>query len=340
MTSNQLALIADLGGTNVRFALADPHAAMPLRNDCIRRYRVADFAALADAALRYRDELGVAPAHGVFAVAGRVDGDTVRITNHPWLIGIEDTRRRLGLRTLTVRNDFTAMAMALPLLRAGDVRTIGAPPAPSVGAADTQMFAVLGPGTGLGVGALLRRDGRYHPLETEGGHVGFAPDSDEEIAVLRRLRARHGRASIERLVSGIGLKNLYEALCDLAERTPEDLPPEAITQRAQAGDDAQCRRAVELSAELLGAIAGDFVLAYGAWDGVFLAGGLTPKLLPWLEAGAFRARFEAKGRFSDALARVPTVAILHRDAGLLGAAAIATLAAGAPLRHGGEHPTR
>lgn len=334
MRDGTLALVADLGGTNVRFALADTSAPQPLRADSIRRYRVAEFGSLADAGRRYLGEMAVAPRRGVFAVAGRVDGDRAQITNHPWVIGIEETRRQLDLDVLDVHNDSAAMSMAIVLLDAGDLHAIGPLPLPTLGGINDCTFAVVGPGTGLGVGALLCRAGRYETLETEGGHVGFAPVTDEEIDVLRAIRARHRRVSIERLVSGPGLVNVYVALCDIADRAPDDLPPETITARATQGSDRFCLRAVELVAELLGAMAGDFVLAYGAWNGVYLGGGLTPKLLPWLETGAFRARFENKGRFAGAMARVPTAAILHPDAGLLGAAAIAALARGVPLRQG------
>lgn len=319
-------LLADLGGTNVRFALADAGAPAPLETSSIRRYRVAGFGSLAEAASAYRHDIGAAPRHGVFAVAGRVDGDSVRITNHPWLIGIEDTRRRLGLHTLRVCNDFAAMAMALTLLRDSDVRTIGAPSLPGVGGTPEQVFAIVGPGTGLGVGALLHRHGRFEALQTEGGHVAFAPGTPEEDEVLRVMRARHGRVSVERVVSGTGLFNLYLALCEVDGSTAEAMTPEDVSARACAREpDRTCARAVAMMAELFGAAAGDFVLAYGAWDGCWLPGGLVPMLLPWLESGGFRRRFEDKGRFAEALQRVPTVAVLYPDAGLLGTAAIARL---------------
>lgn len=328
-------LLADLGGTNVRFALADGDSPAPLRTASIRRYRVADFASLADAAFDYLREIGATPRHGVFAVAGRVDGDSVRITNHPWLIGIEDTRRRLALDSLRVRNDFAAMAMALTLLREQDVHTIGAPPLPVVGGDAEQTFAVVGPGTGLGVGALLHRRGQFDALQTEGGHVAFAPGTPQEDEVLRVLRARHGRVSVERLVSGMGLRNLYLALCEVDGVPADEITPEDISARAIAREPGcTCARAVAMMAELLGAAAGDFVLAYGAWDGCWLPGGLVPMLLPWLQDGGFRRRFEDKGRFTEALQRVPAIAVLHPDAGLLGAAAIARL-----QLHGATRPS-
>ena len=184
-------------------------------------------------------------------------------------------------------------------------------------------MAVVGPGTGLGVGALLIRDGRAIELQTEGGHQSFAPGTAEEDAVLARLRARFGRVSNERLVCGAGLLNLYSALCEIADRAPAATTQEAVSAAATDGTDPQAVRAVELFCELLGAIAGDLVFAFGAWDGVYLTGGLLAPMLPWIRQGGFRRRFEDKGRFSATLAKIPTVAIHHPNTGLLGAAAIA-----------------
>lgn len=319
--SAELALLADVGGTNVRFALADATQSRPLVPDSIRRYRVADFATFTDAALAYLGDSGARAQRGVFAFAGQVRDGEVQVTNHTWSVSRERVRHELALASAVFVNDFAAMSLCVPLLGPSDVRGIGGVPPPSLGG--TRTFAVVGPGTGLGVGALLLRDGRASALETEGGHTGFAPRTDEEIEVLRRLVARFGRVSNERLLCGSGLSNLHEALGEMHGVFDGRLTPEEITRRANAGEDAACARAVEVFCELLGAVAGDFVLAFGAWDGVWLAGGLTPLLLPWLERGGFRRRFEDKGRFVEAMTRVPSMAILHPDAGLLGAAAFA-----------------
>ncbi|MBO9662797.1 glucokinase [Dokdonella sp.] len=314
-------LLADVGGTNVRFALADPSRAQPLVSDSVRRYRVADYATFTDAALAYLGSSGARARRGVFAFAGQVRDGEVQVTNHSWSVSRERVRSELALESATFINDFAAMSLCLPLLAEGDRHVIGhASPAPLTG---TRTYAVIGPGTGLGVGALLLRDGVPAALETEGGHTSFAPRTEEEVEVLRRLTARFGRVSNERLLCGSGLSNLHEALGDLHGIYDGRLTPEEITRRADLGEDAGCVRAVEMFCELLGAVAGDFVLAFGAWDGAWLAGGLTPLLLPWLERGGFRRRFEDKGRFVEAMAQVPSTAILHRDAGLLGAAAFA-----------------
>ena len=313
-------LLADVGGTNVRFALADPARAQPLLADSIRRYRVAEFASFADVARAYVEALGARPRRGVFAFAGQIRNGEVQVTNHTWTVSREHMRSELALDGLDFINDFAAMSLSVPLLGADDLRTIGRAPAPSLAGAQSRTFAVVGPGTGLGVGALLIRDGRASALETEGGHTSFAPRTEEEIEILRWLTARFGRVSNERLLCGSGLSNLHEALGRIHATFEERLAPEEITRRASEGSDPGCVRAVEMFCELLGAVVGDFVLAFGAWDGAYLAGGLPPLMLPWLERGGFRRRFEDKGRFADELAHIPSVVILHPDAGLLGAA--------------------
>lgn len=316
-------LLADVGGTNVRFALADVTRPQPLLGDTIRRYRVTDFATFTDAALAYLGVTAVRPSRGVFAFAGQVRDGEVQVTNHAWSVSRERVRAELALADAHFINDFAAMSLCVPLLGAGDAELIGnavlARPDPS----KSRTFALVGPGTGLGVGALLLRDGRATALETEGGHISFAPRTEEEIEVLRRLTARFGRVSNERLLCGSGLANLHEALGEIHGTFDGRLIPEEITRRAEAASDPACARAIDMFCELLGGAAGDYVLSFGAWDGAYLAGGLPPLLLRWLRGGGFRRRFEDKGRFAEQLAGTPTLAILHPDAGLLGAAACA-----------------
>jgi glucokinase len=321
-------LLADVGGTNVRFALADPALAQPLSGDSIRAYRVADFATFTDAARAYLDATNGRVQRGVFAFAGPVGDDEVHMTNHPWTISRSHARADLGLEALRFVNDFAAMSLCITLLAQKDIRVLGPVAVPRVDGARKQTFAVLGSGTGLGVGALISRDGQTFALESEGGHTGFAPRTDEEIEILRRLEARFGRVSNERLLCGSGLSNLHRALGEIHATFREELSPEEITRRARAGEDDHCERAIEVFCEILGAVAGDCVLAFGAWDGIYLSGGLIPVLLDWLQRGGFRRRFEDKGRFADRVARVPTLAIVHPYAGLLGAAAFAVVDSG------------
>lgn len=318
-----LALVADIGGTNARFALADVSLPAPLLSDTIRQLSVTDFPSLVDAAQYYLEAVNTAAGQtrtGVFAVAGRVDGDEARITNHPWLISRRATAAALGFEHFHLVNDFTAQAMAVQLLTDDDLAVIG-DIARCQSAAPSRTYAVIGPGTGLGVSGLLVRDGMAIALETEGGHVSFAPSNPEELEILRELSRDFGRVSDERLLSGGGLINIHRALLRLAgESSSAALRPQDITERARQGD-AGCARAVEVFCAVFGAIAGDLVLTLGAWDGVYLTGGLVPKLLPELQSGIFRERFQAKGRFAAAMAGVPTLAVIHPQAGLLGAAA-------------------
>lgn len=314
-------LLADIGGTNARFALADPSAPMPLLDGSIHGYSVDDFGSLADAARHYLDATGAQPDRGILAVAGRVDGDIARMTNHPWVVSGERVRQALALDAVTLVNDFVAQSMAVRLLGAGDVVAIGAPAEVAM-AGETLTCAVLGPGTGLGIGALLVREGRAWPLATEGGHASFAPGTPEEIAILERLSAYYGRVSNERLVSGGGLVNIHRALSEIAGLDPGPLQPEDITAGAAQGD-RRCMRTIDVFCAAFGAIAGDLVLTLGAWDGVFLSGGLVPLLLPAIQHSGFRQRFEGKGRYAPAMARVPTLAVLHPQPGLLGCAALA-----------------
>ena len=315
-------LVADLGGTNVRFALAH-NSAKPLVDTSIRHYAVADFPSLTAAALHYLAQINAQPRRAVFAVAGKVGSDEIRITNLPWIISVERTRKDLSLSSLNIVNDFAGMSMAIPLLTAQDVETIGDLSQPSDQNATTRTIGVIGPGTGLGVGAYLLRDGKHYALQTEGGHVAFAPSTDEEIEILRYLGKRYGRVSNERLVCGSGLVNLYHALCAIAAVAAEEFAPAQITQHMHDRSNPQCVRAVEIFCAILGSIAGDLVLTLGAWDGIYLAGGMVPPMLASLRNGEFRRRFQDKGRFAGAMQRVPTLAITYAYAGLLGAAATA-----------------
>lgn len=320
--SAELVLVADIGGTNARFALADCSTSSPLDQTSIDEYPVAQFASLADAAAHYLQQRGANAGSGVFAVAGRVDGDEARITNHPWVISRSRTAEQLGFEQLYLINDFVAQAMSIALLGVEDVVQVGGAGWQPAAAGEPRNYCVLGPGTGLGVGGLVVRDGRNYPLATEGGHAGFAPNSPEQIRILEILSAQFGRVSNERLVCGPGLVNIHRAICEIAGTDPGLLQPADVSARAAEGD-VLAGRAVEVFLEIFGAVAGDAVLVQGAWDGVFLTGGLVPRLLQQLQHSGFRQRFESKGRFAGTMSQIPSMAITHPCPGLLGAAAYA-----------------
>ncbi len=349
------ALLADVGGTNVRFAIADSATPEPLERASIRRYRVEKFPTFADAARQYLVDIGVdsvdddladrgyvaagdasqnpgaRPTHAVCAFAGPVMGDEVRMTNHAWTISMIELQRQLGFEQVRAINDFAAMAYSIALLGDSDVQRLGDAVLPRFGSKPKQTFVAIGPGTGLGVSALLLRDGAITALATEAGHVGFAPTSTDQQEILHRLTARFGRVSNERFLCGPGLVNLYVALAEISGSSPESLTPEHISERADDGSCTICMRAVEVFCEILGAVAGDMALAYAGWDGVYLTGGMTSALLPWLKRGEFRKHFDDKGRYSRIVRAVPIVIITHDEPGLLGAAACALIDAGVDL---------
>ena len=316
-------LLADVGGTNLRLVLAD--AQHGVDHASLVSLRVAEHPSLEAAARGYLRAHGAKPEVAVFAVAGRVEQGHAQITNHPWQIDCTALRALLQIPRIKLVNDFAAMGASLAALSADDMAAIG-PGLPDLAAATDGCFAVLGPGTGLGATAVLRRGRRWLVMETEGGHIGFAPQDALEIELLRVLAARFGRVSNERLICGSGLLNLYRALGEVRGEPAPALTPEAVTSDALRGD-VLALAALERFALILGGVAGDLVLAYGAWDGVLLAGGLIPQLLPRLRSGDFRARFTGKGRFGATLERIPSAAIMHAQPGLLGALAIASMRA-------------
>jgi glucokinase len=325
-------LLADLGGTNVRFAVVDPSTDKPLHEESVRRYRVADFDSLVSAARQYLTDTGLKVRRAVIAAAGRInDGETVKVTNNPWAISAKNMAAELGLEWVHLVNDFAAQSMAVMLLQPADLTAVGPLPPPILSDHADQTFVVVGPGTGLGVGGLLLREGNCSVLQTEGGHAGFAAHSAEDIEILKVLNLRYGRVSNERLISGAGLVNIYTAVSEIAGKPYDNLQPEDVTRRAEHDNDPMSIQALETFCGIFGSVAGDLVLTLGAWDGVYLTGGLTPVLMPWMQRGHFRERFEAKGRFRDTMQQVPTQAIMNPEPGLMGAAALAMIESGRSL---------
>ena len=310
------ALIADIGGTNARFALigADGAVSQPLALAC------AEFPGPAEAAEAYLRKLGSAaqPRRAAFAVASPVTGDRIAMTNHPWSFSIADVERRLALDRLTVVNDFVAVALAIPRLAAGDTVAVGDGQA----VPDTPI-AVLGPGTGLGVSALIPLGGGWRAIATEGGHVTMPATNDREAALLAWLRSRFGHVSAERVLSGPGLVNLYQAISALAGRQPETAEPGEVVRRGRSGDPL-AGEALTLFFGMLGAVAGDIALTYGARGGVVIAGGIVPRLLPALLQSDFRRRFEDKGRFDRYMRTIPVSVVVHPFPAFLGLQGLVT----------------
>ncbi len=316
----ELAMIADIGGTNARFALTDLGAS-EIGIIEPRTLAGADFASLQHAAEHYLSEVNVQPRRAALAVASPVDQDEIRLTNRAWSFSRAELQRTLGFDELRMLNDFGAVAWAVPALGAEDrIHLYGPTHAKMRGP-----VTVIGPGTGLGVGLLVgsEADG-WRAVETEGGHVSFAPIGDEEHVVARWLDARFGRVSTERVLSGDGLSHIAAAIGGThgGPRDGRALPlrdPAEIVAAAIHGHDVVARRALARFCSILGSVVGDTALIHGART-VMIAGGIVPRFIPFLRSSAFRERFLAKGRFSTYLEAVMIEVVVHSHPGLLGAA--------------------
>jgi len=309
-------LLGDIGGTNARFAWLTDHAAPP--TDVVS-YACAEHESLLAAIRHYLTEhRKERPPASAIGIANPILGDLVRMTNHHWSFSISELQRSLGLKRLRVINDFTALALSLPTLRPADLHRVGLEGTAVPGAT----LAVLGPGTGLGVSGLLPSgaDG-FVPISGEGGHVTLAAQGEYEAAVVSVLAKRFGHASAERALSGPGLVNLYDAVCTLANQTPRPLGPADIIEQARGDADPRCAAVIDLFCKFLGGVAGNLALTLGARGGVYIGGGLAPRLQAEIERSAFRERFAAKGRFRDYLGAIPTFIIdAQTSPALIGAA--------------------
>jgi glucokinase len=303
--------LADIGGTNARFAW-QMETGGPIEE--LHIYPCAAFASLQLAIEAYLVKLGRGrPGQAAIGIANPVSGDQVSMTNHDWSFSIEQMRQALGLQKLVVMNDFTALALALPDL-AADEKTLICGGAPQPGSA----LALIGPGTGLGVSGLIPcgmgKDFKYQALDSEGGHGTLCASTPREWAVLQYLQERFGHASAERAVSGQGLVWVYEALCNLdGAPMPTALSAAQISVTAMDHSDARADETLELFFAFLGAMAGNLALTLGARGGLYLGGGILPRLADRLAASAFQSRFVGKGRFSNYLQAIPVYLIQTQE---------------------------
>lgn len=315
-------LLADIGGSTSRFAVCTP-GARPERLMIIDNNSVSGPEA---AIRRYLSETALRPQAAVFAVAGPIDGGEIKLTNRPWRFDLDQIASQFGFARVHAVNDFEALAHALAVLYERDLRALGrgamARPGPR---------AVLGPGTGLGVGALLPHGDEWIALASEGGHVSFGPAAPEERAVFDRLANGTELVTAETAISGPGLERIYRAL------NPFGIPLEARTIVAQARvGAAEARAAIDLFVRLLGRFAGDVALTFKATGGVYIAGGVALKLGPLLDHKVFRAAFENHPPYGELLAAIPTWLIICAEPGLVGCSAVAERAlAASRLREAG-----
>lgn len=309
-------LLADVGGTNARFAWQAAPGQPPSQ---VQVLPCAEHPSLQAAMRTYLAGVGLGiPRQVAIAIANPITGDQVRMTNHHWSFSQADVQREFGLDTLCLLNDFTALALALQVLPATDLRQVGGG-APRANTAR----GLLGAGTGLGVSGLVPDGcGGWIALQGEGGHVTLPAETLRERVVMEGLQRRYGHASAERALCGQGLLDSYQLLCQadgVAMRS--GATPAEVTKAALAGRDPQAVEALTLFCALLGAVAGNLALTLGAHGGVYIGGGIVPRLGPWFDASPFRARFEAKGRFRPLLQGIPVWVITAQTSpALLGAA--------------------
>jgi glucokinase len=308
-------LVGDIGGTNARLGTADISGNTPVISEP-KSYPGSQFASFDDLVDHYlRETAARFPLSIVVAVAGPIQNGEVHLTNGQWHIS-EEALRRKGFGFARLINDYAALAYAVEHLQDGDLAVIGGRHAGIPG----ETVGVLGAGTGLGVSALVRDLGTSCVMVTEGGHIAFAPVDEVEVGILRLLSQRFGRVSVERVLSGPGLVNLHWALAGLKGAEGGQLAPKEITERAAAKSDPLCVETVDRFCGIYGRVAGDLALAFGARGGMYLGGGIAPRLIDQLDAGTFRRCFEDKGRFSGYVSIIPTKVIVHPYAALLGAA--------------------
>ena len=319
MATAQSALIADIGATNARFALLEQGEVAVSET-----YAVADYASPVEAA---RDFLsgpaaGHAPKQALIAAAGPVERGRVALTNAAWIVDSERIAKGLAMTDVQVLNDFEALAWCLPALRPEHMVTLGAPSNGARGS-ERNTMAVLGPGSGFGLAALVFAGDAAAVLVTEGGHATLSSENRREDAIILVLREQFHHVSVERVLSGSGLMQLYHAIARVDGKAVPERDSGEIVAHALAGDCSVSREALELFCAFLGSVAGNVALTLGARGGVFIGGGIAPRFTDFLRSSAFRERFEAKGRLSSYLTRIPTAVIVHPMPAFLGLAHLA-----------------
>lgn len=306
-------LLGDIGGTNARWAW-QASAGAALEDISVQPCEASG--SIEESATNYLRTHGRAqPVWAGIGIATAIAGDEVRLTNSNWRFSIAAFQKAMSLQRCLVVNDFTALALSLPALTAADLRAVGAGTA-----VDGAAIALLGPGTGLGVSGLVPdATGGYSALSGEGGHVTLSASDDKEASLLAVLRKKFNHVSAERVLSGAGLVNLYHALCVLEGRVPRDLGPSGVTAAAIAGTDPQCVQAVAYFTRFLGHVAGNLALTLGSLGGVYIGGGVVPRLGAAFDVEVFRQCFEDKGRYREWLAALPVWVITASTPALIGA---------------------
>ena len=313
---NSCLLVGDIGGTNARFALAD---AQSPGYSAEKSFECADFPSVEAAITAYLQAVGASPPKVIcIAAAGPIVNGEVRLTNNDWKIDSFELARAFGGATVQLLNDFAAIAYSIPYLLPEHRLQVGHTPLNDLDKAEFTV-GIIGPGTGLGAAGLSKRGEVLLPQIGEGGHVGFAPETQLQMDVLARLRDQFDRVSDERLVSGPGLVNMYRALCHIRAENHLPLDAAGIFRQGSAQLDPTATATVQLFFEILGQVAGNLALSLGAFDGIYIGGGIVARHPELFINSPFRTGFERKGRHRSLMERIPTQLILHPQPGLLGA---------------------
>ncbi|NLC24150.1 MAG: glucokinase [Oxalobacter sp.] len=319
MTDHFPRLLADIGGTNARFAIET----MPGGIEVMSIYPNRSFSGLEEALEKFLSQSEAVAAgskhirHAAMAIANPVTGDRIKMTNSAWAFSIEAVRKKFGFDTLLFINDFTALAMALPFMAPEALKQVGGDDP----VAD-QPVGLLGAGTGLGVSGLIPCGEVWVPLEAEGGHATFSLFSEREIELLRLAKKQYPHVSAERFISGMGLELIYRLIMESRGRDADPLRAADITARALSGECRWCEEVVETFCQMLGTVAGNLALTLGARGGIYIGGGIVPRLGERFFASGFRQRFEEKGRFSSYLSHIPVYVIQDTFAALTGVSAM------------------
>ena len=314
MLSNKVSVIADIGGTNMRVAIAENSGEI----SGIKIYACADYAGLAEVLTNFIEchQLHDKEISACLAIACPVEKDLIVMTNLPWQFSQQALKAELKLSELVLINDFTAIAHAIPKLSAQQKVQIG-----HGEIVPNKPISICGAGTGLGVANLVSINDGWLSLSGEGGHVDFAPVDQQEIEILNFLQTKYARVSYEQLLSGLGLEQIYQALSFIKEGSALELSAKEITTNALANSCDLCEEALAQFCRVLGSFAGNLALTLGSFGGVYIAGGIVPRFIDYFKSSDFRTRFEAKGRMSVFNQPMATFVVTEEQPGLIGAAA-------------------
>lgn len=306
-----LSVVVDVGGTNIRLAVADIDSG---ELSSIREYPCAQFITLDAALAQYFATLSETVSHLCIAIACPVQDDKVQMMNLNWQFSQQQLKDKFNLTELYLLNDYTAIALAVPSLKAEQMIKIGAGEI-----VEDAPKAIFGAGTGLGVAHLIKTDSKWQTLEGEGGHSSFAPNNSEQTDVLLLLQQQFGHVSTERLLSGQGLVNIYHALCRSSGKQPEYFEPQQVSDAALKDECELALQTLQIFCQVMGGFAGNLALNLDCKGGVYIAGGVAPRFIEFIKSSEFRDYFEDKGRMKPYLQTIPTYLITHSNPGLLGA---------------------